>query len=264
MRALERRVEARTRSLREANSRLQKEVERRQRAEAVLRDALAQHREDVRVRDFLIREVNHRTKNAFQLGIALLAAQVRRAEDKGCRAALEAAMGRLRRMSEVHALLTYEGDAPNRIDFPDYLRRLCRDMEASLVPTPGQVVIEVDADEDASWGPELVVPLGLIVGEILTNALKHAFPEERRGRVLVQLRPHGGGRMRLCIEDDGVGMPRERRKDSLGLRLLDALARQVKGTVTIEPGRGGDGTAILLIFSDPNNAAGSMSLRHCI
>ena len=227
-------------------------MDRRQRAEAVLRDAVAQQQEGVRFRDFLIREVNHRTKNAFQLGVGLLSVQARQVEDEGCRAVLETAMGRLRRMGEVHELLTYQGDNPDSIDFSDYLRRLCRDMEASLAPAPGQVRIEVDTEEDVAWGPDLVVPLGLIVGEALTNAFKHAFPDGRRGRVVVRLEALGGGRIRLCVEDDGVGLAETRRAGSLGLRLVEMLARQIKGTAMVEPGRRGAGTAVILIFSDPN------------
>ncbi len=125
---LDRRVETRTRRLRETNARLYEEVERRQRAEAVLRDALAQQRENVCFCDFLIREVNHRTKNAFQLGTSLLSVQARQVPDEGCRTVLATAMGRLRRMGEVHTLLTYQGESPDSIDFADYLRRLCCDM----------------------------------------------------------------------------------------------------------------------------------------
>ncbi len=156
-------------------------------------------------------------------------------------------------MGEVHTLLTYQGESPDSIDFADYLRRLCCDMEASLAPSLGQVRIEVDAEEDVTWGPDLVVPLGLIVGEVLTNAFKHAFPDGRRGRVLVRLRVNGGGRIRLSIEDDGVGLPQTRREGSLGLRLVEMLARQIKGAATIEPGHGGEGTAVILTFSDPDN-----------
>ncbi len=165
-------------------------------------------------------------------------------------------MARLKRMGEVHDLLTYRGDTPDSIDFTGYLRRLGRDMEASLAPAPGQVGIEIDAEEDVAWGPDLVVPLGLIVGEALTNAFKHAFPDGRRGPVVVRVGAHGGGRMRLCVEDDGVGLPKTRRAGSLGLRLVEMLARQIKGTAAVERGRSGAGTAVILIFSDPNATPG--------
>jgi PAS domain S-box-containing protein len=249
---LDRRVAVRTERLRQANARLQEEVERRQRTEATLRDALAQGQEDIRYRDFLVREVNHRTKNALQLAVSLLSVQARHVDDPACRSALQAAMGRLRRVGEVHALLTYRSGSPNEIDCSDYLRRLCREMEESLSPSGGQVTVEVDAQEEAVWPPDLVVPLGLIVGEAVTNALKHAFPEGREGRVRVELRADGSGVMRLLVEDDGVGMSVERRAGSLGLRLVEMFAKQVKGRAVMEAGRGGQGTAVVITFPDPN------------
>jgi len=103
---LDRRVATRTKRLQQANARLAEEVERRQRTEATLRDALAQGQEDIRYRDFLIREVDHRTKNALQLATSLLGVQARHVDDPACRGALETAMGRLRRLGAVHALLT--------------------------------------------------------------------------------------------------------------------------------------------------------------
>ena len=166
-------------------------------------------------------------------------------------------MGRLRRVGDVHTLLTYGGDDPDAIDFPDYLRRLCHEMAAGLVSSPKQVAVEVEAEEEGTWGPDLVVPLGLIVGETVTNALKHAFPEERDGgRVRVELRANGGGLMRLRIGDNGIGMPAERRVGSLGLRLIEMLAKQVKGRAAMEAGRDGQGTTVVVIFPDPNHPPG--------
>ncbi len=253
---LDRRVATRTRRLQEVNARLQEEVERRQRTEATLSDALAQGQEDIRYRDFLVREVNHRTKNALQLAVSLLGVQARHVDNQSCRDALEAAMGRLRRVGEVHALLTYRSGSPDVIDCADYLRRLCREMAESLSPSGGQVVVEVDAEEEAVWPPDLVVPLGLIVGEAVTNALKHAFPEGRAGRVRVELRAVGGGTMRLLVEDDGVGMSVERRAGSLGLRLIEMFAKQVRGQAAMQAGQGGQGTAVVVTFPDPDATPG--------
>ncbi|MDJ0387901.1 histidine kinase dimerization/phosphoacceptor domain -containing protein [Roseomonas sp. E05] len=248
----ERRAEARMKRLREANARLKEETERRQRTEAVLRDALAQGEEDLRFRDFLVREVNHRTKNALQLAIGLLAIQARQSHDETTRKALETAMARLRRIGAVHALLTYESENPRSIRAADYLRRLCHEVEESHATTPGQVRVEVDADEEAIWGPDTTVPLGLIVGEALTNAFKHAFPEGRQGHVVVRLAAQGEGRMVLRIEDDGVGLPAQRREGSLGLRLVELLARQAKGTAVIEAGPWGRGTVVAVSVPDPH------------
>ena len=100
------------------------------------------------------------------------------------------------------------------------------------------------------------MPLGLVAGDALTNALKHAFPEGREGRVRVVLRAVGGGLMRLCVEDDGVGLPAERRGGSLGLRLIEMFAPQIKSKVTMENRPDGDGTVVAVTFPDPNTAPG--------
>jgi two-component sensor histidine kinase len=192
----------------------------------------------------------------LQLAISLLGVQARHVEDPDCRGALETAMGRLRRVGEVHALLTYRSGSPDMIDCADYLRRLCREIEESLSPSGARVTIEVDTEEEAVWPPDLVVPLGLIVGEAVTNALKHAFPEAREGRVGVELRAEGGGTMRLLVEDDGVGMPAERREGSLGLRLIEMFAKQVQGRALMKAGRGGQGTAVMVTFPAPSSTAG--------
>jgi PAS domain S-box-containing protein len=252
---LDRRVATRTKRLQQANARLEEEIERRRRTEALLRDAFEQGQEDLRFRDFLIREVNHRTKNALQMAVSLLRVQARCSNDPVCSDTLETAMGRLQRIGEVHALLTYRGEAPDTIDFADYLRRLCHDLVESLALAPGQVRVEVDAEDDAIWGPDLVVPLGLIVGEALTNAMKHAFPEGRGGRVQVELHAKGGGLMTLRIEDDGIGMPPKRREGSLGLRLIEMFGRQINGKVVMEGGSGGNGTKVVVTFPTPNNSA---------
>ena len=85
--------------------------------------------------------------------------------------------------------------------------------------------------------------------------VRPTFPEGRAGRVRVELRADGGGLMRLLVEDDGAGMPAERRDGSLGLRLIEMFAKQVKGRAAMEAGRGGRGTAVAVTFPDPNAAA---------
>jgi PAS domain S-box-containing protein len=252
---LERRVTTRTRRLQEAKERLEEEVERRQRTEATLRDALAQGQEDLRFRDFLIREVNHRTKNALQLAVGLLRLQASRAGPE-VREALETATQRLLRIGEVHGILTYEGEAPDAVDFPAYLTRLCQKMAEGMLAEGGWVRVEVAAEEEATWGPDLVIPLGLIAGEALTNALKYAFPGGREGRVRMVLTAQGGGLMRLCIEDDGVGLPDARREGSLGLRLVDMLARQIRGRASVENRSSGKGTVVTVTFPNPNRSPG--------
>ena len=87
----------------------------------------------------------------------------------------------------------------------------------------------------------------------MTNAMRHAFPEGRKGRVRVKLHAKGGGLMTLIVEDDGIGMPPKRRAGSLGLRLIEMFGRQTNGKVVMEGGSGGDGTKVLVTFPTPNN-----------
>jgi PAS domain S-box-containing protein len=249
--ALERRVARRTRKLEQANARLEEEVERRSRMEAVLRDTLTQREKDLEYQTFLVREIDHRTKNALHLAGALLQFQVKRTGDPAAADALKHAQNQLERMAEVHALL-YEGGQPDSIDFAAYLRRIARELGEALQPVPGQVAIEVDA-EDVHCGPDLAIPLGLLVGEAITNAMKHAFPEGRKGRISVRLRATGSGSMNLTIDDDGVGLPGERRKGSLGLELIETFARQIQGNASIGPGRDG-GTRVDVAFPGPNTS----------
>ncbi|WP_043341965.1 ATP-binding protein [Belnapia moabensis] len=88
---------------------------------------------------------------------------------------------------------------------------------------------------------------------MLTNVLKHAFPEGRQGRILIRLALEGDGHMRLRIEDDGVGLPADRREGSLGLRLMEMFARQIQGSVRMEAGPGSRGT-VVVTFPGPDAA----------
>ncbi|MFC7555730.1 sensor histidine kinase [Pseudoroseomonas wenyumeiae] len=156
----------------------------------------------------------------------------------------------------MHELLAYQSETPNTIEVAPYLLRLGRSMLEGLVTSPGQVEVEVEADEEAVWAPDVVIPLGLIVGEALTNAFKYAFPEGRRGRILVNLSLPDGGLARLRIEDDGIGLPPSRRQGALGLKLIETLAQQIQGKVELVSRQDGTGTAVSVTFPDPGTAAG--------
>ncbi|WP_147465065.1 sensor histidine kinase [Teichococcus wenyumeiae] len=252
---LDRRVATRTKRLQAAKDKLEEEVERRRRTEALLRESLAEGEVALKFRDFLVQEVHHRTKNALQLATALLQLQARQSEPP-VQAALAVAVGRLLRIGEVHELLAYQSETPNTIEVAPYLLRLGRSMLEGLVTSPGQVEVEVEADEEAVWAPDVVIPLGLIVGEALTNAFKYAFPEGRRGRILVNLSLPDGGLARLRIEDDGIGLPPSRRQGALGLKLIETLAQQIQGKVELVSRQDGTGTAVSVTFPDPNTVPG--------
>lgn len=242
--ALERRVADRTRQLQAANTELEREVARRTQVEATLRKTLGDREEDLRYRIFLAREIDHRTKNALQLAASLLQVQASRITDPVTSAALRDARSRLDRIADVHTLL-YQSSRPDIVDFAPYLHRLAEELGETLQTTPGQVVIEVETKE-VSLDPDVALHLGLIAGEAITNAMKHAFPNGRRGRIVITF-GSAGGLMRLVVEDDGIGLQAASRPDALGLKLIDMFANRIRGTATIGPGRKG-GTSVAVAF----------------
>jgi two-component sensor histidine kinase len=217
---LERRVEERTAELETANSRLT--------------ELLAE-------RKLLLDEVNHRAKNSLMIASSLLAVQARRQTDSTVQAALEEAQSRLQAMAKVHDLLSLSGN-PQQVDLGDYLRGVC----SSLVPSEegSRVRIVLDVEEHVPVSAEVAVSLGLIVNELVTNALKHAFPPPRSGTINVQAHRSGSDRVILVVRDNGVGMGADS-KGNLGLGIVRALTRQIGGAVGVS-GEGGVTTTISL------------------
>jgi PAS domain S-box-containing protein len=229
---LDRRVRARTKKLEQANERLKEEVERRAALEGVLRAALEDKQDLVREKEFMIKEVNHRIKNTLQAAQSLLLIQSSQDGSEHVKDALQSAGQRLARLAEVHELL-YRIEGYQTIDVPSYLDTLCDGLLTSFSHDPNQVTLDVDADE-VVWGPDLVLPLALIVNETVSNALKYAFPQERQGHIRVELRRAAQNMYRLMIRDDGIGMPVKRRENSLGLKLVDMFAKQIGGSALIK------------------------------
>ncbi|HZH28825.1 MAG TPA: PAS domain-containing protein [Azospirillaceae bacterium] len=229
---LERRVRARTRKLEAVNQRLEEEIERRRNLEDVLRAALDEKQNLLREKDFLIKEVNHRIKNSLMAVESLLSIQADMLADEDARDALASAIRRLRRFGEIHELL-YRSSNHQSIDVRDYLETLCRGLLMSFGIDPEVVELDLHAEE-VTWGPDRALPLALIVNEAVTNALKYAFPQGRRGTIDVDLSCKAHGMHQLTIRDNGIGIPAKRRGNSLGLELIEMMARQLGGKADIQ------------------------------
>jgi two-component sensor histidine kinase len=203
----------------------------------------------VRDRDLLVQEVNHRVKNTIQMTSALLHLQ-ERGVSKEARQALKEAQGRLLVLATVYeALLHPGGDGDlTTIDMRALLHRLVGALGASL---PHSKCIKLTPVCDgALLDSSQAVPVGLIVNEAVTNALKHAFPHRRSGEVVIELSTAG----RLCsltIKDDGIGFEQPLRDGSLGLRLMRSLAQQLGTTVEI---KGHAGTTVKLEWRLPRTS----------
>jgi two-component sensor histidine kinase len=189
-------------------------------------------------RDVLLRELQHRVKNSFQIILASIAIQKRRYAAGDAQRALDHIASRINAISLAHDQL-----APHEkgqiVKLSDYLRALCLSIKQQ---TEG-IEIEVEADE-LELSIERAVPLGLIVNEIATNSIKHAFGSNGGGRITVKLVAGVGyGEARLSVADNGRGIKQDN-PTGTGLKLIVALARQIGGTVDQESSNQGTRTSL--------------------
>lgn len=196
-------------------------------------------RSSLREKETLLKEIHHRVKNNLQVIVSLLRLQARNLQDQQAREMFEESQNRVYSISLVHEMLYGAGDLA-RIDFCDYLLTLTKGLTDGWKGTGVSVDIVVDA-EGVQLGVDTAIPCGLIVTELVTNALKHAFPNTASGSIRVAATPEPEGWLKLTVEDDGVGLEEGlefRRSGSLGLKLVDSLVRQLNATIEIRRGRG--------------------------
>ena len=203
-----------------------------------MQDNLEAMRAELERTKALLNEVNHRTKNVFQLAVSVLSLEASNGVGRPAPLVLESASRRLMAMVECHDLLN-QGDG-RQVPIAAYLRRL----REALSVGEGGPSIQVEAD-DIRLTHDEAMALGLFAFEAVTNSLKHAFPGGRPGIVSVRLARDGEGVV-LTVTDDGVGMP-DRRPRGLGHKLIEAFAAQLGGryAAASEPG---EGTALSLRF----------------
>jgi len=223
----------------------------------LVRDVTAERRaEEAQRKEILLKEIHHRVKNNLQVISSLLDLQARAARDEETRRLLAESRGRVRSMALIHERLYGSGSAA--VDFGGYVRDLATHVRHSQAGDSSRVAVAVEIDE-VSLDMDVSVPCGLVINELLTNALQHAFPGGDAGRVTVSLHRRPEGSLELRVVDDGVGLPPHVDPDapgSLGLRIVQILAAQIRGVLSVERGAvGGRGTAFSLVFPDQKTAA---------
>jgi PAS domain S-box-containing protein len=238
------RAERRTRRLnevlesrvKERTQELQTELDRRHALEGVLTESIREKDKLLGQRSVLLHEVNHRAKNSIAMAISMLRLQMARQGNPGVSEALENAIQRLDHLARIHELL-YRQDSNDvqSVDMAAYLTELCRNFDHLQSPDDLRIELTSDAD-DITLDVDRAINVALIAGEAITNALKHAFPDKRRGAVRVGLHQEGD-EVLLSIEDNGVGLSATPRAGSMGLRLIEGMARSLNGTLTIEGDR---------------------------
>jgi two-component sensor histidine kinase len=196
-----------------------------------------------RQNEVLIQEVRHRVANSLQIIASVLMQNARRSLSEETRLHLNDARQRVLSIAELQQQLA--NSTQGEVDIRTYLTRLCETIGASMIAEPERLVLAVTAPSQVI-DAGLSVSLGLIVTELVINALKHAFPDDHAGRIVVDYRLEGQG-WRLSVRDDGVGMPTlaEGRTPGLGSSIVEALARQYGARVEILDAAPGTEVAII-------------------
>ncbi len=199
-------------------------------------------------REALLREVHHRVKNNLQLVSSLLSLQEARAPDRAVGELFADSRNRVRSMALVHENLYRAGDF-SRIPMAAHIQRLCAHLSEAYAMASSRVELVMRVS-DLHLDMDRALSCGLIINELVSNALKHAFPGERAGRVLIELQPFGQNRHALVVADNGVGLPPELdlgTSDSLGLQLVHDFTSQLHGTITLSSA---SGTRFTIVFDD--------------
>lgn len=195
------------------------------RAEARQKDDL------IREKAILLQEVQHRVANSLQIIASVLMQSARKVQSDEVRGHLQDAHHRVMSIAAVQRHLAVSN--LNNVAIRPYFVQLCESLAASMIPDPSVLSIEVTADESVVAANKSV-SLGLIVTELVINALKHAFPAHTPGKILVNYRSKGPD-WTLSVEDDGVGMPTgNQAKAGLGTGIIEALAKHLDATIQVQ------------------------------
>jgi len=204
----------------------------RKRAEEKIKTALEE-------REVLLREIHHRVKNNLQIISSLLKLQSRYIEDEKYSGIFQESQDRIRSMALIHDRLYHSENLAN-IDFKDYIRNLASNLFHTYKASAGKIELKIDV-EDVSLGIDTAIPCGLIINELVSNSLKHAFPDGREGEIKIILSSTDENEVELIVSDDGVGIPEEldfRNTASLGLQLVVALVEQLQGEIELNRAKG--------------------------
>jgi chemotaxis protein methyltransferase CheR len=196
----------------------------------------------------LMQELTHRVKNSLQSIAAMVSIEARIHKSGEGKAALERVSHRIDALGLLYSKLS-KSDTVEAVDAATYLDDLCRELVASV---QGATAIALKTDIDNELLPtDKAIPMGLVVNELVTNALKYAFPNETKGTVTVTLK-RVPGELRLTLADDGKGIDIRRADSGLGGRLVEGFAQQLGGQVERESGS--QGTTVRVILPSPEGS----------
>ena len=180
-------------------------------------------------KEWLVREIHHRVKNNLQIVISLLNAQSEYLNHPSALHAIKESRERMQAIAILHQKL-YQAEASPKINMRSYIKELIENIQQSF-DNAERIHFQVDV-ADIALGMSKSVPLGLILNEAITNAIKYAYPENSKGNIQILLQPIEGQQLQLVITDQGIGLPEGfdiEQNHTLGLQLIKLFAEQLKG-----------------------------------
>jgi two-component sensor histidine kinase len=196
----------------------------------------------LREKQILLQEVQHRVANSLQIIASVLLQSARKVSSEETRGHLHDAHHRVMSIAAVQKQLA--ATTLSDVALEPYLSQLCQSISASMIDEPRRLSLDVFAD-DSAVSADVSVSLGLIVTELVINALKHAFPGHRSGKIVVTYAARGPD-WTLSVSDNGVGMPQgeERRTPGLGSSIVDALARKLDAETHVRDAKPGTAVSV--------------------
>ncbi len=202
--------------------------------------------QSLKEKEVLLKEVHHRVKNNLQVISSILNLQSTYINDEKTLSILRESQNRVKSMSFIHESL-YRTKDFNNIDFSEYIERLSKNMVYSYQYSKNRILLKLDIDK-VFLSLDISIPCGLIINELLSNALKYAFPENKKGKILISVKEAKKTRIEIKVEDDGVGFPKDidiKKGESLGMLLVNTLVEQIDGNIKV---RSKEGTKYLITF----------------
>ena len=203
------------------------EITERKAQERALKESLAE-------KEILLKEVHHRVKNNMQVITSILNLQSAYINDDGALQMLKESQDRIKSMSLIHESL-YHSNILSQVNFSEYVTNICKNLYHSYLRPEGGIHLDFIMDE-VHLNLDTSIPCGLILNELMSNAMKYAFNDREEGKIIVGLK-RNDERFVLTVEDDGVGLPDGfviEESDSLGLQLVSTLVTQIGGILDIQ------------------------------
>jgi PAS domain S-box-containing protein len=231
---------------------ISRDITELKKAEEALLKSEEQLRASLGEKEILLKEIHHRVKNNLQVISGLLDLQAHHISDPAGRAIYKESQNRVITMALIHEEL-YQSVNLSQVDFPGYIRNLCENLMISYGADRDRISLDVKAEETEVI-VDTAIPCGLIINELITNSLKHAFPEKRKGTISLSFKQLRSKEFLLTVSDDGVGIPKGvdiYSTSTLGMQLVTVMVEQLGGTLKVK--RKG-GTSFTIRFREYHEA----------